>query len=185
MTDIMAKDRVKKLIVQRMMDAGWKMQPNASMEFLVEEYITELRQFSEDELNAAWNHVRNHSDDAEKTWRYWPPAITFRRAALSHRSAQFNPAKTADTKSFIEADKRARTYASNRVWEMGWPFRTRHLNEIRWFLTEKAIEQVLSGREPDVIIPEHVLQAWKETCQDPAVIDRTAFGFKTVAEAAE
>ena len=183
MSDIMAKDRVKRLIVQRMMDAGWRMPTGASMDFLVDEYIRELRHFTEDELNAAWNHVRNHSDESDRAWRYWPPAVAFKKAATRARIDK-GPESTGNAKAFNAADERARKYASDRIWANEWTFHTRRRLEIKQFITDQAREQILAGLEPNVTIPEHKLNEWKASVVEPLNIS-TPRGMKQAGEAVE
>ena len=166
MTDIMAKDRVKKLVVQRMLDRGWKMPTGASVEALTEDYIADLKHFSTDELNAAWYAIRNN-DDRDKTFRYWPsPEAWAHHARMAKR--ENSPAQSdVDMKSYNEADEAARSYSGKRIGsDLQWAWRSRHLNEIREFLRSRAMEQALVGVEINVVVPDHKLAEWQASVVD-------------------
>ena len=169
MSNIMAKDRVKRLIVRRMMDAGWRIQTGASLEFLTEEYITELQHFSEDELNAAWNHVRNHSEDSERSWRYWPPPVQFKKAAMRAK-IETRSDSNSDMAAYNRADEEARRYASNKVFQHTWIFNSPKMNEIKRFLINEARQQLLAGQNPNVTVPKQQWDEWQATAIEAAPV---------------
>jgi len=172
MNGVFKRDRVRRIIVEPMLERWSKPRHVTSIDAVISDYIEDLSAFSEDILGHAFTEVRRNHPYAG-----WPSSSQFYQAAqkLTDHHLQNNPADNSLISArdrTIQAHKVAARYMDQSVlgqqsWREGW------FSVLRKYVVTETARQLVKGiSEPEISVPGDLVEMWRQ----PWLSDKTAKG---------
>ena len=150
MTDTMTRDKIRRLIIQPMIDRGWTGPKGASLDAVTGDYMRLLGRYPDQVLIKAFDSVL-----ADHKWNSWPQVSLFVAACDRHYDAPKDmDDKPADYDRIVRSRK-AHEYVTARLAVNNGALLDRAFKAWCWveskrFLFERACTCLREGREPHV-----------------------------------